>query len=94
MEFGYCPLEDLVVHKITLLFRSRLAMVLIAAVAVAAFLPSCSNVENWQKSKFVDPIMTYRDGTAQSHFDQKVFHSIEGAAGGFGQSAGGGCGCN
>lgn len=33
------------------------------------------------------------DGTLM-HFEHKVFQSIEGAAGGFGASAGGGCGCN
>jgi hypothetical protein len=70
----------------------RLALALVAG--VVAFMPSCSNVEYWQKEKLADPAMTYHDSKALSSFDQKVFQSIEGAAGGFGASAGGGCGCN
>ena len=71
---------------------SRLALALV--VGLVASMPSCSNVEYWQKAKLADPAMSYRDGKSLSSFDHKVFQSIEGAAGGFGASAGGGCGCN
>jgi hypothetical protein len=54
----------------------------------------CRHVEYWEKEHFSDPVMTYQPDGTLTHFDQKVFHSIEGAAGGFGASAGGGCGCN
>jgi hypothetical protein len=70
----------------------RLGFALIFAIAVG--LPSCTSVEYWDKGNLADPVMSYRDGATQVHFDQKVHQSIEGAAGGFGANAGGGCGCN
>jgi len=55
---------------------------------------SCTSVEYWDKGHLAYPVMSYQDGATQAHFDQKVFQSIEASAGGFGASAGGGCGCN
>jgi hypothetical protein len=37
--------------------------------------------------------MAFDTDPSEMHFQQKVFYSMEGSAGGFGSSAGGGCGC-
>jgi hypothetical protein len=71
--------------------RKKLLAVL---AVVAACLPSCGSVEYWEKGHHAEPVMAYQGDGTLSHFEQKVFQSIEGAAGGFGASAGGGCGCN
>lgn len=71
--------------------RKKLVAVLIV---LAAALPACGTVEYWEKGHHAEPVMAYSGDGTLSHFEQKVFQSIEGAAGGFGASAGGGCGCN
>ena len=53
----------------------------------------CNTVEFYEKEHLVAPIMDLAEDPAEVHFQQKVFYSIEGAAGGIGTSAGGGCGC-
>jgi|FLOH01.1.fsa_nt_gi N-methylhydantoinase B/oxoprolinase/acetone carboxylase alpha subunit len=68
----------------------RYAFLVLLAFGIA----SCTSVEYWDKGHLADPVMSFQDGATQAHFDQKVFQSIEAAAGGFGASAGGGCGCN
>ena len=61
---------------------------------LALVIPSCGSVAYWDKERFADPVMAYQSDGTLLHFEHKVFQSIEGAAGGFGASAGGGCGCN
>jgi len=56
-------------------------------------LGACNTVEFYEMEAFTDPVMTFSDTGAQSHFRQKVLYSMEGSAGGVGSSAGGGCGC-
>jgi hypothetical protein len=85
-------MENLVMKNRTIFRGVRLGLALVFAVALG--LPSCTSVEYWDKGNLADPVMSYRDGATQTHLDQKIFQSIEGAAGGFGASAGGGCGCN
>lgn len=66
------------------------ALLLVLPIATAA---SCRTVEFYDKAAFSDPTMLHADSAAQSHWRQKVQYSDEGAAGGIGTSAGGGCGC-
>jgi len=66
------------------------AILLALSVALSA---SCRTVEFYEKAAFSDPAMTHADSAAQAHWRQKVQYSDEGAAGGIGTSAGGGCGC-
>lgn len=54
---------------------------------------SCQSVEFYEKGAFADPTMEFAETPAQLHWLQKVQYSDEGAAGGIGTSAGGGCGC-
>jgi hypothetical protein len=54
---------------------------------------SCNTVEFYQKAALSDPTMQYTESPAQLHWQQKVQFSDEGAAGGIGTTAGGGCGC-
>ena len=57
------------------------------------FLSGCNTVEFYEKEHISAPLMDLAENPAEVHFQQKVFYSIEGAAGGIGTSAGGGCGC-
>lgn len=54
---------------------------------------ACNTVEFYQKGALSDPTMQYSESPAQLHWQQKVQYSDEGAAGGIGTTAGGGCGC-
>ena len=62
-------------------------------VAICLLLAGGRNVEFYEKAEFSRSIMSFDEGPAEAHFLQKCFYSIEGAAGGLGTSAGGGCGC-
>lgn len=85
-------MEDVEVKTCSVFKGLRLSLAFVFAVALG--LPSCTSVEYWDKGHLADPVMSYQDGGTQTHFDQKIFQSIEGSAGGFGANAGGGCGCN
>ena len=47
-----------------------------------------------EREHFADPIMRPTAHEGQMAFLQKICTAREGAAGGYGLSAGGGCGCN
>lgn len=53
----------------------------------------CVHVEFYEKRAFSDPVMSFDEGPTEAHWYEKVYHSTEGAAGGLGLTAGGGCGC-
>jgi len=55
---------------------------------------SCANVEYYDRETLSSPIMQFDADRTRNHVDEKIFQSIEGAAGGFGGSSGGGCGCS
>ena len=55
--------------------------------------PGCQAVNFTEKRHLADPIMEMGGGAGETHFQQKVYYSREGSAGGIGASAGGGCGC-
>lgn len=67
----------------------RIPLTLLAALVCG----SCRSVAFYEKRLLSDPVMLVEDGATEIHFQQKVFYSIEGSAGGIGSSAGGGCGC-
>ena len=62
---------------------------------VCAFLAlaGCNTVEFYEKGALSDPTMSFSEGPSAAHFMHKTLQSVEGAAGGLGGSAGGGCGC-
>lgn len=73
--------------------RRRRFQLLLAASFVAWVGAGCNTVEYYELREFTDPTLTRQDDATLTHWYQKVYYSIEGAAGGIGTSAGGGCGC-
>lgn len=75
--------------------RIPIARLLLGCLGVGWLLivPSCNTVEFYEKGALQRPAMVFSSQPGLSHWEQKVFYSIEGAAGGIGASAGGGCGC-
>ena len=61
--------------------------------ALCASAGACRTVEFYDLQRYSDPVMDMAEGEAQTHFQRKIFYSMEGAAGGLGGGAGGGCGC-
>jgi len=54
---------------------------------------ACNTVEFYEKADLTSPVMQLGESRPLSVFEQKVFYATEGAAGGLGTTAGGGCGC-
>jgi hypothetical protein len=67
----------------------RLARILF----IAASLTSCVIVPQNRRGRLADPLMTLHDDPLDEYRRQKVYTTREGAAGGDGASAGGGCSC-
>jgi hypothetical protein len=62
--------------------------------AVLAGAAGCAIVPQNRRGRFADPIMQFDEGDAtESYRKQKFYSTREGAAGGDGYPAGGGCGC-
>lgn len=68
-------------------------LALCATLAALSLSTGCKTVEFYEKGAFADPTMEFTESPAQLHWQQKVQYSDEGAAGGVGTAAGGGCGC-
>jgi hypothetical protein len=64
----------------------------IAILALLA-LSSCATVPQNRRAKLADPMMAITDDPGEAFRKQKLYTTREGAAGGDGTSAGGGCGC-
>ena len=75
------------------LTTARISIFSTALGATLLLSPGCNTVEFYEKGAFADPAMEFTATPAQLHWQQKVQYSDEGAAGGVGTSAGGGCGC-
>ena len=73
--------------------RIRRCVFLISTLPLLFVGGACNTVEFYQKGALADPTMQFTEGAAQLHWQGKVQYSDEGAAGGIGTSAGGGCGC-
>ena len=58
-----------------------------------ATLAACATVPQNRRAHFADPMMGLRDEPLDAASRQKLYDTREGAAGGDGTTAGGGCGC-
>ena len=54
---------------------------------------ACATVPQNRRAKLADPMMSLTDEPLEAARRQKLYDTREGAAGGDGASAGGGCGC-
>jgi Domain of unknown function (DUF4266) len=63
------------------------------AVACACLLSACVVVPQNQRAVLADPLMTLRGEPMDNYRRQKIYTSREGAAGGDGIGAVGGCSC-
>jgi hypothetical protein len=65
-----------------------------AAIAVGlAILEGCATVPQNRRAHFADPMMSVTGESTDAARHEKLYDSREGAAGGDGATAGGGCGC-
>jgi hypothetical protein len=69
--------------------RTRLLSGVLFLVATSA----CAAVPQNRRARLADPMMSLTDEPTDAYRRQKVYDSREGAAGGDGTTAGGGCGC-
>ena len=72
----------------------KLRMELAAAALAALALCGCAAVHQIDRETLSRPIMQFEPMGHQQAFLNDVHSIREGASGGVGQSAGGGCGCN
>ena len=63
------------------------------AAALALALSACATVPQNRRARLADPMMSLTDEPLDAARRQKLYDVREGAAGGDGASAGGGCGC-
>jgi hypothetical protein len=65
----------------------------VALALVALVLASCATVPQNRRAHFADPMMSLTGDSLDAARRQKLYDTREGAAGGDGATAGGGCGC-
>jgi starvation-inducible outer membrane lipoprotein len=63
------------------------------ALVLTVVLTGCAIVPQNRRGKLADPIMQLSDDATETYRKQKLYTTREGAAGGDGTTAGGGCGC-
>jgi hypothetical protein len=66
---------------------------LAAIVLFALLVSSCVVVPQNRRGRLADPLMTLHDEPLDAYRREKIYTTREGAAGGDGASAGGGCSC-
>lgn len=75
----------------------RIAVKMVATVALVSGLSACGNIEPWvkpyERQQLADPIMAVNPHPVSSAYMDHVFEAREGARGALG-GGGGGCGCN
>lgn len=71
--------------------RMLMGAMLLAATVIAG--AGCAIVPQNRRAKLADPLMQFSVDPLETRARQKLYSSREGAAGGDGESAGGGCGC-
>ncbi|MGD0524442.1 MAG: DUF4266 domain-containing protein [Polyangiaceae bacterium] len=69
------------------------ARVSIAALLLGFGVSSCATVPQNRRARLADPMMSLTDEPLDAARRQKLYDVREGAAGGDGAAAGGGCGC-
>jgi hypothetical protein len=57
------------------------------------WLSGCAIVPQNRRVHLADPMMSFEEDATDTHRKQKFYQTREGAAGGDGAVAGGGCGC-
>jgi hypothetical protein len=62
-------------------------------ILLAAALGGCVVVPQNRRARLADPMMALSDDPLEAHRKQKLYGTREGAAGGDGAPAGGGCAC-
>jgi hypothetical protein len=72
--------------------RSKVLRVLVLVVGLVS--TSCTTVPHYRRSRLADPMMSLTDDPLETYRKQKLYNSREGAAGGDGSAAGGGCACH
>jgi Domain of unknown function (DUF4266) len=65
----------------------------VQATVVATLVSACATVPQDRRARLADPMMSLTDEPLDAARRQKLYDAREGAAGGDGASAGGGCGC-
>jgi hypothetical protein len=65
------------------------ASIVLVAIATSA----CATVPQNRRARLADPMMSLTDEPLDAARRQKLYDTREGAAGGDGAAAGGGCGC-
>jgi hypothetical protein len=70
----------------------RAQVPLLVALALAT-LSACAAVPQNRRARLADPMMSLMDEPMEAARRQKLYDTREGAAGGDGSAAGGGCGC-
>jgi hypothetical protein len=70
---------------------SRGRLVLCAMLVLSA---GCVTVPQNRRAHLADPMMSLTDDPLETYRKQKLYNTREGAAGGDGAAAGGGCGCH
>ena len=72
------------------------ARICAAALAALALLScaSCASVPQNRRKHLADPMMGFEVDALDAHAKRKLYDTREGAAGGDGAPAGGGCGCH
>jgi hypothetical protein len=71
----------------------RVIFALAAAAALATAAGGCAVVPQNRRKHLADPMMGFDIDSLEAHKRQKFYDTREGAAGGDGTPAGGGCGC-
>jgi hypothetical protein len=66
---------------------------LVFLLLLAAALGGCVVVPQNRRARLADPMMALSDDPLEAHRKQKLYSTREGAAGGDGVPAGGGCAC-
>lgn len=65
----------------------------VALVLAALAVSGCASVPQNRRARLADPMMSLTDEPLDAARRQKLYDTREGAAGGDGAAAGGGCGC-
>ncbi len=72
----------------------RTKVLLVVVVVAGLSSSSCATVPHYKRSRLADPMMSLTDDPLETYRKQKLYNSREGAAGGDGAAAGGGCACH
>ncbi len=70
------------------------ALVLVTCGLLCLLSTACAAVPQNRRGKLADPMMSLTDDQLETYRKQKLYNTREGAAGGDGSAAGGGCGCH